>query len=291
MTHSDQTLTAGDVARKPSNAEVDVYGLTHAGHLRTVNEDNFLIASLHKKVDVHFSSLQGELLAASDDDRLAVIAVVADGVGGGEQGELASRLAIAAASRYITETMRCYYGASTDEATFTAALQTAAQNCHEAVCRHAEAEGVRNMATTLTLFLGVWPSIYVLQVGDSRYYQFRNCVLRQISRDQTMAQDLVDLGVLPADRAQQSRLANVLSSAIGGHTTAPIVTRLENAWGSVHLLCSDGLVKHVSDTRIAEVLSGMTSSKQACELLLQEALDGGGSDNITIIVGRAHAAD
>ena len=79
----------------------------------------------------------------------------------------------------------------------------------------------------------------------------------------------------------------MLSSSIGGPQTAPVVTRLPANWENVHLLCSDGLTKHVSDERIAERLSALTTSKEACESLLKDALDGGGSDNITIIVGRA----
>ena len=79
----------------------------------------------------------------------------------------------------------------------------------------------------------------------------------------------------------------MLSSAIGGQQTAPVVTRIASDWENIHLLCSDGLTKHVSDDRIAECLRTMTSSKQACDTLLQEALDGGGTDNVTIIVGRA----
>jgi protein phosphatase len=68
-----------------------------------------------------------------------------------------------------------------------------------------------------------------------------------------------------------------------------VVTRHRADWDNVHLLCSDGLTNHVSDERIAERLGAMTSAQQACEALLQDALDGGGSDNITIIVGRAVA--
>ena len=86
--------------------------------------------------------------------------------------------------------------------------------------------------------------------------------------------------------AAASPFAHILSSAIGGGQTAPAVTRLRNDWADTHLLCSDGLTKHVSDARIAERLATMTSARQACEGLLQDALDGGGTDNITIIVGR-----
>jgi len=142
------------------------------------------------------------------------------------------------------------------------------------------------MATTLTLWLGVWPRAYVLQVGDSRYYQLRDGTLTQVSRDQTMAQELIDLGVFTRTDRAAAQLANTLSSAIGGPQTTPVVTGVENGWGHVHLLCSDGLTKHVPDDRIRERLMSMTTAKQVCDDLLQDALDAGGSDNITMIVGR-----
>ena len=142
------------------------------------------------------------------------------------------------------------------------------------------------MATTLTLFLGVWPWIYLLQVGDSRCYRLRQGELSQMTRDQTMAQELMDLGVMAPNEASRSRLSHVLSSAIGGQSSMPIVTRIPSEWNNVYLLCSDGLTRHVTDDRIREVLAGMTNAKEACETLLQEALDGGGSDNITIVISR-----
>ncbi|HEY6089341.1 MAG TPA: hypothetical protein VD771_06085, partial [Gemmatimonadaceae bacterium] len=133
---------------------------------------------------------------------------------------------------------------------------------------------------------------YLLQVGDSRYYQYRDGKLIQVSRDQTMAQELLDSGVFAASIASgQSPLSNVLSSSIGGHQTAPVVKRLPNSWSTTHLLCSDGLTKHVSDERIAERLGAMKSAQQACEELLEDALEGGGADNITICVGRAVAKE
>jgi protein phosphatase len=143
------------------------------------------------------------------------------------------------------------------------------------------------MATTLTLYLGVWPRAYLLQVGDSRCYLFRNGDLRQITRDQTMAQELLDIGVLKPTDSAMARFSRTLSSSIGGRMTDPVVTRLDMTWGTVVLLCSDGLTAHVPDGRIRERLSTMTSAKQTAEDLLRDALDGGGEDNITVIVGRA----
>jgi protein phosphatase len=143
------------------------------------------------------------------------------------------------------------------------------------------------MATTLTLYLGLWPRAYLLQVGDSRCYLLQRGELSQISRDQTMAEELIDLGVLTRAAAAVTRLAHTLSSSIGGRQTAPVVTRLDAGWGNVLLLCSDGLTKHVPDELIRDKLRSMTSAKQACEDLLEEALERGGTDNITMIIARA----
>ena len=147
------------------------------------------------------------------------------------------------------------------------------------------------MATTLTLWIGLWPRGYLLQVGDSRCYVLRGVELTQISRDQTLAQELVDQGVFTRTDAMNSRFANVLASAIGGPQAAPTVTRLESRWGDVGLLCSDGLTKHVSDERICERLLTMTSARQACEGLLADALDAGGTDNVTIVIGKSVRRD
>lgn len=271
--------------RKPFDDEIDVHGLTHPGKLRPSNEDHFLLASIHKRIRVLSTSLALEHLSAHED-RLAFIAMVADGVGGLERGEEASATALEAALRYLGEGMDCYYRAEPGTDQFERDLVAAAMRAHEVVRSKAEGSGTGPMATTLTLYMGVWPTYYLLQVGDSRYYQYRNGRLSLVTRDQTVAQELVDQGVLSAEAATKTKLAHVLSSSIGGDEAAPVVTRLDSEWGIAHLMCSDGLTKHVSDARIAEVLGSMTSAKQAAEQLLQDALDGGGTDNVTIIVGR-----
>jgi len=285
-----QPETAREVAalRKPRDDEVDMFGVTHPGKVRKENQDHFLVCSLRKQVQVHHTSLPtGEALALPGD-RMAFLAMVADGVGGGTKGEAASRLALETVTRYVADCMRAYQQLdTTDDATFHDALQEAAWRCHASVVAEAEANpDRRGMATTLTLWLAVWPRAYLLQVGDSRFYVYRDGVLTRISRDQTMAQELVDKGVLTMSNAFESRWAHVLSSSIGGQQTAPIVTRMDQDWNNVNLLCSDGLTKHVSEERIVERLSAMTSAQQVCEDLLQDALDAGGSDNISIIAVR-----
>ena len=273
---------------KPRDDEIDVFGLTHSGLVRKENQDHFLIASIHKRVQVLKTSLSAQEREPLADDRLAFLAMVADGVGGGEGGGRASATALEVATEYFVASTDCYYKAREDDGPFIDILQEAALKCHEAVMSRARTEGHgRTMATTLTLWMGLWPWYYLLQVGDSRYYLYRQGELTQVTRDQTMAQDLVDEGVFTRTMAESSRYAHVLSSAIGGEHALPVVTRLRADWNNVHLLCTDGLTKHVPDERIRERLATMTSAQQVCEQLLQDALDGGGTDNISIVVGRA----
>jgi len=275
--------------RRPRDEEIDVYGLTHPGKVRTENQDHFLICALKKQMVVRLTSLPDADNLMAEPERLASLAMVADGVGGGAKGAEASRIALEAVAKYVSSSMRCYYAqGSADDRELSRTLQEGASQCHmELLRRGEETPECRGMATTLTLYLGVWPRAYLLQVGDSRAYLLRRGELIQITRDQTMAQELVDLGVLSRADASDSPLAHRLSSSIGGSQTAPVVTRFEMTWGNVLLLCSDGVTKHVSDERLRERLRTMTSAKQVCEELLQDALEGGGSDNITVIVGRA----
>jgi protein phosphatase len=135
--------------------------------------------------------------------------------------------------------------------------------------------------------IGVWPRAYVLQVGDSRCYVYGEGTLRRLTRDQTIAQEFVDSGSMSVEEAARSPYQNVLSSAIGGRSADPVVTALNQRRDSVVLLCSDGLTKHVSDEELGACLGAIRSAEQACRDLLQLALERGGTDNITIIVGRA----
>jgi len=280
-------------ATKPRDDEIDVFGITHPGLVRAVNQDHFLTATIGREMRILQSSLPQPLpemivlpnLAPAE--RAAFVAVVADGVGGSADGEEASRVAVEEVTSYIARSLHAFYTADpANEETFRETLEKAARETHAQILKRASADPARaGMATTLTLWMGVWPYGYLLQVGDSRYYLLRDGVLTQVSRDQTVAQELIDTGVLTPSNARRTRWAHVLSSALGGPTTAPTVTRTQNDWTTVHLLCSDGLTKHVSDERIRERLMSMTSSRQVCEDLLQDALDDGGTDNITIVVG------
>ncbi len=289
MTSPGTSTTSYFAVRKPLHRQIDAYGLTHAGKVRETNQDHFMISSLQKRMEVHRTSIPNVEQLPLQGERLAYLGMVADGVGSGVGGGEASRLAVEVAAQYVAHSMQCYYSADAeDHDQFLIALQEAATKCHASVMSQAaEEDHAGSMATTLTLWIGIWPRAYLLQVGDSRCYLYRKGVLTQISRDQTIAQELVDEGVMSRTDAQRTQLAHVLSSSIGGSHSTPVVTRVDQSWGHVGLLCSDGLTKHVSEEQITDRLKNMKSAKQVCEDLLQDALDDGGTDNVTIVVGRA----
>ena len=284
----------GRADERPRDDELDLYGLTHPGRVRTENQDHFLLCTVHPQVHVHATSLPDANVLASPGERLATIMLVADGVGGSAAGSLASRLAAEAVTRYVASALRCYEaGDPSNEAVFAAALKDAALRAHEAVRNEAVAQQeARGMATTLSLGIVVWPWLYVVQVGDSRCYLFQDGQLRQLTRDQTVAQELVDRGALKRESAMNSPFEHVLSSAIGSDSADPEVTRVDvRERGCVILVCSDGLTKHVSDDELAAHLASMVSADQVSHALLDLALERGGTDNVTLVVGRALKRD
>lgn len=270
---------------KPRDEDLDFFGMTHPGLVRQDNQDHYLVSTLHKTARVRATSLANPELFELPSQRLASFGMVADGVGGHQGGETASRAAVESITEYVKETMNAFYSADEhDERAFFTALQDAAATCHRSVIERANSTGQSTAATTLTLFVAVWPALYIMHVGDSRLYRYRRGTVEQLTRDQTMAQHLVDVGAMPKDVAARSPLAHVLTSAMGGADATADVTKAELQRGDAILLCTDGLTKHVSDDRIAERMRSMTSAEQVVRALVDDALAGGGKDNVTVLV-------
>ncbi|HOX20484.1 MAG TPA: protein phosphatase 2C domain-containing protein [Gemmatimonadales bacterium] len=276
---------------RPTDTELDMFGLTHIGRVRKENQDHFMLCTVHPQVVVHGTSLPDPASLPLRGERIATYMLVADGVGSGSGGGEASRVALATITQYVASSMRSYHSAgAASDTEFYQALTDAALEAHTAVKKRQLLDPDAKMATTLTLAVAVFPWMYVTQVGDSRCYIYWQGKLNQITRDQTLAQGLADQGILPADRVSSSPLSHVLSSAIGGEEAMPVVSRVEIPRGCVILLATDGLTKHVSNEEIAEQIKTMKSSEQLCRSLLDLALERGGSDNITLIAARAPIA-
>lgn len=280
----------GAAGGRPTDEELDLFGITHEGKVRPDNQDHFLLCTVHPQIVVHGTSLPNSDALPLRGGRLGTVMLVADGVGGAADGSEAARLATETVTRYVASSIRCYHTAgSSKEDEFYTALREAAMQAHDAVRAEAASRtDQRRMATTLTLAIVVWPWLYVVQVGDSRCYLYAGETLRQVTRDQTIGQQLVDEGAMGAEQLKRSPLKNVLASAIGADEATPEVSRVDvSERGCVVLLCSDGLTKHVTDAEIAQHFATMQSSEQVSRALLDLALERGGTDNITIVVGRA----
>src|SRR5918998_579820 len=125
--------------RPPRDEEIDVYGLTHPGKMRKDNQDHFLICSLSKQVVVRQTSIPDTDNLVNEPERIASLAMVADGVGGSVKGEEASRIALEAVTQYVSSSMRCYYAQrSVDDHEFSQALQDGAHECHTELLRQGE---------------------------------------------------------------------------------------------------------------------------------------------------------
>lgn len=275
---------------RPADWELDLFGITHQGKVRTENQDHFLVSTVHPQLVVHNTSLPEPDKLPLRGTRFATVLVLADGVGGAAAGSAAARLATEAVMRYLTSTMRSYHaaGSATEEELLKSLKETALEAHHTVLNEAAAHPEQKGMATTLTVCMVVYPWAYVVQVGDSRAYFFGDGKLSQLTRDQTVAQSLVDQGLMPPERVERSPFKHVLASAIGSEEALPVVTRFDiTERGALILMCSDGLTKHVNDEEIASRIRTMQSSEQLAKDLLQLALERGGSDNVTIIAARA----
>jgi serine/threonine protein phosphatase PrpC len=265
---------------------IDAYGVTDRGKVRPINEDHFVVADIRRSVDMLHGSLPADVLISSIGSTTAYLFAVADGVGGGPDGDMASERTAAAVLSYVSGTAMCFNGLDVDrEHELLQSLEDTVQKVHKELVSEV-APNVKAPATTLTLVLLLWPRAYLIHVGDSRAYVRRRGRVQAMTRDQTFGEYMISVGAWSEDQAGRFRTAETLASAIGGSEMTPSVGLIDLEPGDSLLLCTDGLTKHVSEQRIQEVLAGSMESRQMAETLLADALNGGGTDNVSIIVAR-----
>jgi protein phosphatase len=260
------------------------------GKVRAQNQDHYLIATLHRTVEIESTSIPIKGRQTFGRGARALLLLVADGVGGGAGGEEASTRALDTIVRYVAGSSRFLDELEQEvREDFRNDLTLAVQWSHAALRdRTIESPELAGMATTLTMALVMWPRAFVSQVGDSRCYHLRGPELRQVTTDQTMARQLIEEGLLPEEAAKRSPLAQVLSQAIGHREPDvwPVLSELELQTGDTLLLCSDGLMKHVADPEIAKLLRAADSARTAASALVGAALHAGGRDNVTVLAAR-----
>jgi protein phosphatase len=263
---------------------VEFGALSHPGLVRDNNEDHYLVVRRRRVRDVLLSNLPVEQLNQAEHEAYSL--VVADGLGGHAFGELASFLTLRAAwdlgSNEVKWAVKMNRRES-DEIKQKAAvlfglLDRALQSAAQAQPR------LSGMGTTLTVCYTTGPELFVLHAGDSRAYLYRGGALRRLTRDHTLAQEMIDAGKAePESPAEMSR-RHVLTNYLGGGSVHVDVEQHRLAHGDRLLLCTDGLTDLVSEVEIAALLEAHPRPDDACRALVDRALDCGGRDNVTVVL-------
>jgi serine/threonine protein phosphatase PrpC len=270
-----------------SSVHLDVSGLSHPGHVRTRNEDHFIVTRIGRYLETVLTTLpSGEVPERAEEVGYALI--VADGMGGHAGGEVASRMAISALVKLVLAMPDWIF--RLDESVAGDASQRSRdrfRQINKLLIEHGRQElGLHGMGTTLTAARNMGRDLQIVHVGDSRAYLLHDARLHRLTRDHTYVQLLVDSGVLSKEEAAESGGRHVLVNALGGsiEDVEVDVDQLKLTTGDRLLLCSDGLTDLVDDDAIQQVLIDCVESAQACRRLVDLALAAGGRDNVTVVV-------
>jgi serine/threonine protein phosphatase PrpC len=226
----------------------------------------------------------GRQRRANEDSMLSrsPLFVVADGMGGAQAGEVASRIAVESFHAGLPE-------AANPEAALAANAVAANERIHELSQRNAEQAG---MGTTLT---AVWigeEEVSIAHVGDSRAYCLRDAELLRLTDDHSLVDELIRQGKLTPEEAEEHPQRSIITRALGPEPMVEVDTRSFRARpGDVYLLCSDGLTTMLPESRLAEILLTHQALHDAGEALIAAANDAGGRDNITVILLRLEQVD
>jgi PPM family protein phosphatase len=278
-----------DPAGASARVAVDLAALSHQGRVRKNNEDHFIVS----RFDRTMRTLLSNLPAGAVPDRYAETVygmLVADGVGGAAAGEVASRTAITSIMDLVVDTpdwiMRLDDPLAQE---VLKRMEDRFQKVREVLVDLAKKDPLLGgMATTMTLACSLGPELLIAHVGDSRAYAVQAGQLRRLTRDQTMAQSLADAGAITPEEVDTHPARHVLTGALATRGAFAHVqlrrARLED--GDQILLCSDGLTEMVPEEAIAGVLRTPGPAADACRALVDMALEAGGKDNVTVVLGR-----
>jgi len=241
---------------------------TDVGMVRELNED--AVMTLEYWRDSQIEPAQGFLY------------VIADGMGGAEAGEIASAIAVATIRQEVQTALE---SAAKDPATILSeSIETANRRILEYQVTHPEARG---MGSTAVGFLITPPDAAMAWVGDSRAYYSSDDGLRQLSKDHSLVQRLVEIGQITAEEARHHEHKNVITRSLGARPNGPAgveAKALRLKRNDRLLLCSDGLTAHVEDDQIQQILRRHSDPYAAARELIVAANAGGGTDNVSVVV-------
>lgn len=260
-----------ETSDRTGRVTVTAFGLTDPGRVRKNNEDAFLIAQLARASEGD-APTEVSTFDADDD---AVILAVSDGMGGADAGEVASALVVQSLREAMMEA----------KGDWDAATKTAVEKANRAVWDAAKEPGKKGMGATVTVVCVQGNQAHIAEVGDSRAYLVRNGRIRQVTRDQSFVQFLVDAGALKPEEAEKYPMKNVVLQAMGQKQDVQVALgRLELRRGDKLLLCSDGLSGMVSADDMRDAIMTEPTLDAACNALVARANERGGEDNITVVI-------
>lgn len=208
--------------------------------------------------------------------------IVADGVGGNNSGEIASRIAVSEIAGFVKEHDLSSYENDEDIfGFFYEAIEHANNMIYQSGIENPQHRG---MATTVVTAYIHDNNAYVANIGDSRAYLFRNGKLKRITNDHTYVNELISKGLITEDEAENHEQKNVITRALGAEkSAAPDFYKLSLFKNDIMLLCTDGLYGEVSDEKMEAILKNCRSMNDTCAQMVDEANRCGGRDNITVV--------
>lgn len=238
------------------------YGaFTHKGNVRKLNEDYYYIPSSETKYEG--------------------LIMVADGMGGHKAGDLASRM--------VVENILKYY--EDRKASFTSKEEVANFIC-EAILRanskvfnySKTGEEYHGMGTTLTLAYFYHNHLFIGHVGDSRGYLVRDGQVKQLTRDHSLVQELLENGTITQEQVENHPRKNIITRALGTDDNVDVdCYEIDLKDGDILILCTDGLTRHVNLSENSKLFASGISMAEIATILGQKALEDGGTDNITVV--------
>lgn len=272
---------------------VESHATSHVGRVRKGNEDNYLLLNIAETTTWTCSQEPDDFIVESQTfevDENGLVLAVSDGMGGALAGEVASKMAVETVSqRFIEEDdLELTIAPENYNDSLVAKLYDATVFANKLIHQKGRTAEFSGMGATFTA-VGITPeAINLVQVGDSRTYLIRKEHIYQVTKDQSLVQQLIDAQQIQPEEAETHSLKNVILQALGAQPEIyPVAAKLEPQLNDILLICSDGLSNKINGTEMLKIVQDSIDKLEvAAAELVKEANARGGEDNITLVLAR-----